>query len=117
MMKRVISLLILVPIGVGLILLSVANRQPVTLALNPFDPADAVLSVSAPFFVFLFCALIVGLIIGSLATWVKQGRHRAKARTSASEAVKWQTEADRQKARATELSKVSQLSAPGGHHI
>ncbi len=98
MVKRIISLLILVPVAIVLIVLSVANRQTVTLALNPFDPGDQVLSIDLPFFVFLFAALILGLIVGSVATWLTQGKHRARARSSKKEAVKWHKEADRLKA-------------------
>ena len=59
MVKRIISLLILVPIAIVLIVLSVANRQSVTLALNPFDRSDQVMSVTLPFFVYLFGAIII----------------------------------------------------------
>jgi uncharacterized integral membrane protein len=110
MIKRIIALAILVPLGIVLIMLSVANRQAVTLALNPFDPTDAMLSVTLPFFVFLFLALITGMILGSLATWFKQGKHRKQARVQASEAVKWHTEADRQKAKAQQIA--AALPAP-----
>ena len=98
MVKRIISLLILVPIAIVLIVLSVANRQSVTPALNPFDRSDHVMSLTLPFFVFLFAAVIFGMIIGSAATWLSQGKHRARARTSKKEAVKWHKEADRLKA-------------------
>ena len=110
MIKRIIALAILVPLGIVLIMLSVANRAAVTLALNPFDPSDKLLSVELPFFVFLFAALITGMIIGSVATWFKQGKHRQQARAKASEAVKWHTEADRQKAKAQEIA--AALPAP-----
>lgn len=100
MTRKLINFLILVPIAIVLIVLSVANRNVVTLALNPFDPGDTVLSVNAPFFVFLFLAMIAGMIIGSFATWFKQGKHRKKARVEAKEAVKWHTEADKQRERA-----------------
>ncbi|OCW57265.1 DUF1049 domain-containing protein [Hoeflea olei] len=110
MIKRIIALVIFIPLGVVLIMLSVANRTPVTLALNPFDPADPVLSLTLPFFAFVFTALIVGMIIGSLATWLKQGKHRKQVRVKAKEAAKWQTEADREKAKAQELA--STLPAP-----
>ena len=110
MIKRIIALAIFVPLGIVLIMLSVANRTAVTLALNPFDPADTLLSVTLPFFVFLFAALIIGMVIGSLATWVKQGKHRKEARVKASEAVKWHTEADREKAKAQQIA--AALSAP-----
>ncbi len=104
MTRKLITFLILVPIAIVLIVLSVANRNVVTLALNPFDPSDTVLSLSAPFFVFLFLALMLGMLIGSLATWFKQGKYRKKARTEAKEAVKWHTEADKQRERAETVS-------------
>ncbi|WP_422372364.1 LapA family protein [Hoeflea sp.] len=110
MVKRIVALVILVPLAIVLVMLSVANRTAVTLALNPFQPQDQVLSVTAPFFVFLFAALMLGMIIGSLATWFKQGKHRKRARREASEAVKWHTEADRQKAKAKEIA--AALPAP-----
>ncbi|MDF1608316.1 LapA family protein [Hoeflea sp. YIM 152468] len=110
MIKRIIALAIFVPLGIALIMLSVANRTAVTLALNPFNPADTVLSVTLPFFVFLFVTLIIGMIIGSLATWFKQGKHRQRARANANEAVKWHSEADRQKAKAQQIA--AALPAP-----
>lgn len=103
MSRKIINLLVLLPLGIVLIVLSVANRQPVTLALNPFRPDDGLLSVSAPFFVFLFLAAITGVLIGSFATWLAQGKHRKRARVEAREAVRWHAEADRQKAAAESL--------------
>ena len=111
MIKRIITLVILVPVAIALILLSVANRQTVTLAFNPFEPSDPVLSQTAPLFVFLFVALMLGMILGSLATWFNQGKYRNRARTKAQEAVKWHSEADRQKAKANELAKTNTLPA------
>jgi len=113
MIKRVINVLVLIPIGLVLIVLSVANRQSVTLALNPFRPEDSMLSVTAPFFVYLFLAVIVGLVIGSLATWFTQGKHRKRARVEANEAVKWHTEADKHKARAEAIASQAVVPVSG----
>ena len=107
MIKRVVNILVLIPIAIVLIVLSVANRQSVTLALNPFRPEDSVLSVTAPFFVYLFLAVIVGLVIGSLATWFTQGKYRKRARVEASEAVKWHAEAEKHKTRAEVIASQS----------
>ncbi len=104
MTRKLINILILAPVAIVLIVLSVANRDTVTLALNPFDPSDTLLSLSAPFFVFLFAAVMLGMIIGSLATWFKQGKYRKKARVEAREAVKWHTEADKQRERAETMT-------------
>lgn len=80
MLKSAFNFIVLLPLGIVLVLLSVANRQSVTLALNPFRPEDSMLSVSAPFFVFLFAALIVGLLLGAFTTWLAQGKYRRRAR-------------------------------------
>ncbi|MGW9233054.1 DUF1049 domain-containing protein [Pseudorhizobium sp. NPDC055634] len=96
-LKKIVTLVILVPLGILLIVLSVANRQSVTLALNPFRPDDSMLSVTAPFFLFLMLALIIGMFIGSFGTWWTQGKYRRQARIEAREAVKWHNEAERQK--------------------
>lgn len=104
MAKKITNLLILLPLGIILIIFCVANRQTVTLAFNPFRPEDQVLSLSAPFFVFLFIALIIGMFAGAAATWLSQGKHRKRARVEAKEAIRWQDEAGRHKARAEEIA-------------
>jgi len=104
MIKKIVNLVFLVPLGIVLIVLSVANRQSVTLALNPFQPQDRLLSLTAPFFVFLFLALILGLILGSLATWIAQGKYRKRARHESRAAMKWQEEAGKHKTRAEQIA-------------
>ncbi|MFB9949914.1 DUF1049 domain-containing protein [Rhizobium puerariae] len=91
-LKRIVSLVIFVPLGIVLIVLAVANRQTVTLALNPFRPEDGVLAVSGPFFLFLFLAVLLGMLVGAAATWLSQGKYRKQARVEAKEAVRWQSE-------------------------
>ena len=111
MIKRIVNVLVLLPIAIVLIVLSVANRQAVTLALNPFRPEDSVLSVTAPFFVYLFIAVIFGLVVGSLATWFAQGKHRKRARIEAVEAMKWHTEAEKHRTRAEAIDSQTLLPA------
>ncbi len=112
MIKKLINLIIVLPIAIILIVLSVANRHTVTMAFNPFEPDDSLLSVSAPFFLYLFGAMIVGMIVGSLATWWSQGKHRKKARESAREVTRWQSEAGTQRKRAEELAEHAALPSP-----
>lgn len=104
MTKKLISLFILLPVGVILVLLSVANRQSVVMALNPFNADDRVLSVSAPFFVYIFIAFILGAILGSLFTWMAQRKHRKTARHSKREAALWRDEAEKHKTRAEQIT-------------
>jgi uncharacterized integral membrane protein len=102
--KKILNLLVLLPLGIVLIIFCVANRKPATLAFNPFRPEDQVMAVSAPLFVFLFIALMIGMIIGAMVTWLTQGRHRRRARQGEREAIKWQTEADRHRTRAEQIA-------------
>lgn len=113
MPKKIINLLVLVPLAIILVVLCVANRQSVTLALNPFKPDDALMSFSAPFFVFIFLSLILGVVLGSLVTWFSQGKYRKRARTEAKEAVRWHDEANRHKAAANAVV----VSAPTSAQI
>lgn len=93
MINRVIVVLILVPLAIILIALSVANREIASFTIDPFNPGNPALSYSAPLFVWLFAALILGLIIGSLATWSNQGKHRKLARQRKLEAEMLRKEA------------------------
>ena len=113
MVKRIVNVVILIPVAIVLIVLSVANRQPVTLALNPFRPEDSVLSATAPFFVYLFLATIFGLVVGALATWFAQGKYRKRARIEANEAVKWHSEAEKHRTRAEAIASQAVLPVSG----
>lgn len=93
MIRKAFNILILAPLAIVLIVLSVANRHIVPLALNPFRPDDSLLRIEAPFFVFLFAALILGMLLGALVTWFAQGKHRRRARMLRDESQKWQQQA------------------------
>jgi len=84
-MNRVVTIVVLVPLAIILIALAVANRAAVVFTLDPFNPGSPGLSVEWPLFVLLFAALGIGLFIGSLATWLRQGRYRKAARERAGE--------------------------------
>ncbi|PHP68717.1 DUF1049 domain-containing protein [Zhengella mangrovi] len=80
MLNRLVTVLILVPVAVVLIALAVANRGAVPFTLDPFNPGNPVLTVQWPLFAYLFLALVLGMVIGSFATWWTQGRYRKQAR-------------------------------------
>ena len=113
-MKKLLSLIILAPIAILLIVLSVANRHAVVFNLDPINPAQPFLAVTLPFFVFLFLALIVGMLLGSMYTWFTQSRYRRLARETKREAAKWQHEAEEQKERAMQaLGSIGDKPAAG----
>ena len=95
MFKRILSLLIGFPVAILLIAIAVSNRQPVDLILDPFRPETPALSIQLPFYIYLLAALVVGVVLGGMATWMGQSRWRQTARTQGRRAARWQAEADR----------------------
>ena len=104
MLRRLTTLFILLPIGVVLIMLAVSNRQPVTLSVPPHIGNKPMFSVEVPLFFVAFGALIIGLILGGVATWFTQSKHRKIARQRKVEANRWHVEADKEKERAESLA-------------
>lgn len=95
MLKRIASLLVAIPVAVLLVAIAVANRHTVKLVLDPFRPEAPALSVSLPFYAYLFGALLIGVLAGGAAAWLGQGRWRRTARHRTQEAMRWRAEADR----------------------
>lgn len=98
-MKRLLAVLIFGPLAVVLVVLAVANRAPVRLSIDPFNPGSEALSIDLPLFFVAFGALAVGVLLGGVAVWLRQGRYRRSARREHNEAVRWQREAERATAR------------------
>ena len=95
MLRRFVWILVAFPVAVLLLTLAVANRHGVRLVLDPFRSDEPVLFLVLPFYAYLFGVLLIGIVIGGLATWVAQARWRRTARRRAAEAHRWQAEADR----------------------
>ncbi|WP_428032281.1 lipopolysaccharide assembly protein LapA domain-containing protein [Ancylobacter sp.] len=85
MLRRVLLILIVLPISVGLVMLAVANRHAVTLFVDPLSGADGA-SIDLPLFLVVSAAMIIGVLLGGTAAWLSQGRYRKAARRSAREA-------------------------------
>lgn len=80
MLSRFFMVVIVVPVAVIMIALAVANREAVPFTIDPFNPGNPSLTIQMPFFVYLFLALVLGVVVGSFVTWWKQARYRKLAR-------------------------------------
>ena len=95
MLRRAWKYVLGLPAAIILLTLAVINRHGVRLVLDPFRPDEPVLSLVLPFYAYLIGMLVIGIVIGGLATWLTQARWRRTARRRAAEAQRWQSEADR----------------------
>jgi uncharacterized integral membrane protein len=81
MVRRVVGWFVLVPLSVVLVIFALANRHPVLVNFNPFaTDADVQSAPGVPLFLVIFGVLLLGVILGGIATWFAQGPHRREER-------------------------------------
>jgi len=82
MFKRIVGWFVLVPLCAVLIVFALANRQLVVVNFNPLAPSDGLVAsgVGVPLFLVIFGVLLVGVILGGIATWFAQGPRRRDER-------------------------------------
>jgi uncharacterized integral membrane protein len=78
LLRKIVAIVILLPLAIVMIAFAVANRHSVTVSLDPFGGSDSGLSL--PLFVLIILLLIMGVLIGGLAAWLRQGKWRSAAR-------------------------------------
>jgi uncharacterized integral membrane protein len=79
-LRKIVTTLILVPLAVVIIAFAVANRQTIVVSFDPFDSVQPAFAASMPLFVLIFVLLILGVLIGGTAAWLRQSRWRRTAR-------------------------------------
>jgi uncharacterized integral membrane protein len=100
-MIRFLKLLLLLPVVVAVLAVALANRQSVNVSLDPFAAAEGHPGpqIVAPLYLVLLVSVMVGVLIGGVATWIEQGRHRRAARRAIAEARRLTAESARLSAR------------------
>jgi uncharacterized integral membrane protein len=80
MIRKLVTALVLILLALVLISFAVANRQIVTVSLDPFDQGNPALVFSQPMYLLVFVVLICGVVLGGCAAWLRQAKWRARAR-------------------------------------
>lgn len=111
-MIRFLKALILLPIAVLVILLAVANRAPVTLSLDPFSREAPEFSMQLPLFAVIFAAVMAGVVIGGMASWLAQGKNRKARRRYRREADQLRHETERLRSQNAAAGLPATLSSP-----
>jgi uncharacterized integral membrane protein len=102
-MRKFLTGLVLIPLGLVFIVFAVANRHWVTVSFDPFNSTDPSVAVTLPLFVVIIAVAIAGVVAGGSATWFRQRHWRRAAR---------QHEADARQARA-QLAELRGAVSPG----
>jgi uncharacterized integral membrane protein len=78
--RKIIAAIILVPLAVVIIAFAVANRQIATVSLDPFSAEHPAASLTLPLFALVIVLLVIGVLIGGIASWLRQSKWRRTAR-------------------------------------
>jgi uncharacterized integral membrane protein len=95
MIRKIVTALILVPLAVVVIAFAVANRQPVVVSFDPFDPAHPAFARALPLYQLMLLLVIAGVVVGGIAAWLRQSKWRRAARLADGQARELRAEMDR----------------------
>jgi len=117
-MRKLLTALVVIPLGLVFIVFAVANRHLVTVSFDPFNSADPSGAVTLPLFVVIILVAILGVAAGGMATWFRQRHWRRAARQHEADASRARAEAADLRASAV-ASRADQqrLPAPGPRGI
>lgn len=85
-MRKVINAVVLIPLAVIFIVFAVANRRLVTVSFDPFNTVNPSVGVTLPLFVVLIVVAILGVVVGSVASWFRHRHWRREAQRFEAEA-------------------------------
>ena len=96
MLRRIVGWVVLVPLCLVLVIFALANRQLVVINFNPLVPSESLTTpgVGVPMFLVLFTVLLMGVVLGGVATWFAQSHHRRDERSYRREAERLTREVD-----------------------
>lgn len=80
MFRKIVTVVIVLPLAAIIIAFAVANRQMVTVSFDPLSTTDPAYAATLPLFILIFVLVIVGVIVGGVASWLRQGTWRRTAR-------------------------------------
>lgn len=80
MLRTFAAGLVLIPIAVLIVLFAVANREPVTVSFDPMSAGDPLLATPPlPLCFVVLAPLILGVVLGGVATFMGQRKWRRAA--------------------------------------
>ena len=99
-MRKFLAIAVLVPLAVIIVIFAVANREVVTISLDPFNPSRPAYALTLPLFALVFVLVAFGVVVGGFAAWLRQHRWRVRARRAEAEARELRVRLDAEQPRA-----------------
>ncbi|MBP0615952.1 LapA family protein [Jiella mangrovi] len=112
MIAKIVSAIILVPIAIVLVVFMVVNRGDVAVSLDPFGTIPQ-LTFDARLSILLMCAVIFGVVLGGIGTFLTQAHHRRASYKRKHEIERLQRESDKKDERIRMLEEDRAASASG----
>jgi hypothetical protein len=72
--RNIVTAIIVIPLAVVIIAFAIANRQIVTVSFDPFSVTEPAAVVALPLFALIILLLIIGVLLGGAAAWLRQSR-------------------------------------------
>lgn len=85
MLRKIVTVLVLIPLALAIAIFAVSNRAPVPIAFDPFGGEPPMFAYPVPLYLALLAALILGVIVGGIAAWSAQRKWRRRARRASAE--------------------------------
>ena len=85
-MRKLVTAFILVPLGIVIVMFTVANRETITVSFDPFDRVNPAFALKTPLYALIFALVGLGVLVGGIAAWLKQHKWRSRARRAEAEA-------------------------------
>lgn len=112
MIRKLVTILVLLPLAILLVTFAVANRQSVVVMFDPFNEAHPAHTVTLPLYVLSLILLVVGIVVGGVAAWLRQGKWRRTARQAEGEVRALRAEIARLERRSVPVELPSQTIDP-----
>ena len=80
MLRRLYVFFVLLPLAVVIVALAVANRGMIAVSFDPFSSTNPAYVAMVPLYELAFMLVIVGVVIGGGAAWLRQRKWRRATR-------------------------------------
>ena len=95
--KRIISWVVGLPLAVIGVGFAVANREWVTVSLDPINRVQPFATINMPLWALFFAGIFLGIFVGWFVAWRGAGKHRRNARDAKIELIRAQQLHEREK--------------------